>query len=232
MRVKTFVFYDDALLVRASEHLLPLLEAVIQGEVHCTFHTPNGLQPRAIDREVAKMMFRSGFRTVRLSFETADEGRQAENGPKVTNADLMDAIDHLKAAGYQGKELEVYVLAGLPGQSLEEMVESVMFVARLGAKARLAFYSPIPGTGEWEKAVRLFGFDPEADPLLHNNSIHPFHPAPSPGEEPVEAVQQLSKVLNAAIDQGVNTLNGSVISRTFVKILKKWDSEVAGTSTP
>lgn len=200
MHVKSFVFYDDALLVNASRHIHPLLDEVIKANLSCTFHTPNGIAPRAIDRELAGHLFRSGFKTVRLSFETASVQRQLEIGSKVTNDDLASAIDHLKTAGYQGKELDVYVMAGLPGQPYEEMVESVTFVARLGAKARLAFYSPIPGTTEWEKAIRMYDLDPRTDPLLHNNTIHPFHQSPS-AEGSLEQVQALAKALNTAIDQ-------------------------------
>jgi hypothetical protein len=42
--------------------------------------------------------------------------------------------------------------------------------------AKLAVYSPIPGTEEWKKAIEEFDLDPNADPLLHNNSIYPIRP--------------------------------------------------------
>lgn len=66
------------------------------------------------------------------------------------------------------------MLIGLPGQPLEEMFESVQYVYDCGAMTKLAVYSPIPGTEEWKKAVEEFGLDPNADPLLHNNSIYPI----------------------------------------------------------
>ena len=220
-RVRTFVFYDDALLVNATNHISPLLDEVIKRGFSCTFHTPNGLHPREIDRELAERMFSSGFRTVRLSFETANVDRQREMGSKVTNEDIASAIENLKVAGYEGKELEVYVMAGLPVQSLDEMVESVLFVAAHGAKTRLALYSPIPGTREWDKAVSVHGFDPKADPLLHNNSIHPFCP-PVQTEDSVEQVQGLVRILNTAIDQGTNFVGPSTLSRAVQQTLLKW----------
>ena len=221
MNVRTFVFYDDALLANATNHIHPILDEVIGRRIPCTFHTPNGLRPREIDGELAGNMFHSGFKTVRLSFETANVERQREMGFKVTNEDLATAIENLKVAGYQGKELEVYVLVGLPGQSLTEMVESVVYVAACGAKTRLAFYSPIPGTEEWEKAVKISGFDPNADPLLHNNSILPFCPT-TPSVNMVEQVQGLAALLNAAIDQGVNLAGQSALSRAVRRALRKW----------
>jgi hypothetical protein len=38
----------------------------------------------------------------------------------------------------------------------------------------VTLYSPIPGTAEWERAVRHWGLDPQADPLLHNESAYPL----------------------------------------------------------
>jgi hypothetical protein len=63
---------------------------------------------------------------------------------------------------------------GLPRQPLEEMYESVRCVCRCGAVTKLAVYSPIPGTEEWRKAVEKAEIDPDADPLLHNDSIFPI----------------------------------------------------------
>ena len=65
-----------------------------------------------------------------------------------------------------------YVLMGLPGQTLEEVVSRVLFVTKCGIKTKLARFSPISGIREWERAVEAYGFDPRTDPLLHNNSIH------------------------------------------------------------
>ena len=43
-------FYDDALLVQAETHLLPILEELASRGVRCRFHTPNALHARYIDR--------------------------------------------------------------------------------------------------------------------------------------------------------------------------------------
>jgi hypothetical protein len=38
----------------------------------------------------------------------------------------------------------------------------------LGARPRLAFFSPVPGTAEWKKLVISGVLPADADPLLHN----------------------------------------------------------------
>jgi hypothetical protein len=163
--------YDDALLVAADEHIKPLLEAIIRRRLDLRFHTPNGLHVRLLDRELTGLMFRAGFKTVRLGMETADEDRQRCLGFKAARQDLVRALEHLRAAGFTRRQIGVYLLAGLPGQPFEEIAESVDFVSALGARVKLALYSPIPGTSEWDRAVRGGLVDPECDPLCHNNTF-------------------------------------------------------------
>ena len=173
---RNFVFFDDALLVNRKRHATVILEEVIARKLDCYFHTPNALHARWIDRSMARLMFEAGFKTIRLGLETSNEERQRSTGNKITSGEFREAVENLKAAGYDGKDIGVYVLMGLPGQPLEEMFESVRFVHDCGAVTKLAIYSPIPGTEEWEKAVAEHGVHPDADPLLHNNSIYPVRP--------------------------------------------------------
>ncbi|MDZ7344896.1 MAG: radical SAM protein, partial [candidate division KSB1 bacterium] len=59
--VNEFAFYDDALLTNRDRHFLPLCEKIIQHRIAATFHTPNGLQAKFIDRTTAELMWRAGF---------------------------------------------------------------------------------------------------------------------------------------------------------------------------
>jgi len=64
-------------------------------------------------------------------------------------------------------------MAGLPGQRVEEVEESIAFVEETGANPLLVEYSPIPGTPLFEKAKKMSPFDIKNEPLFHNNSILP-----------------------------------------------------------
>jgi hypothetical protein len=64
-------------------------------------------------------------------------------------------------------------MAGLPGQRVQEVKESIAFVKELGAKPMLVEYSPISNTPLFEKAKKMSPFDLENEPLFHNNSIFP-----------------------------------------------------------
>jgi radical SAM superfamily enzyme YgiQ (UPF0313 family) len=171
---KNITFFDDALLLKPDQHVSVILDEVIKRELNFNFHTPNGMHASQITRSLAGKMLKAGFKTIRISLETSNAARQRRIGNKITSEGLRDAIDNLKSAGYTGSDIGVYVLTGLPGQPLEEMLESVRYVHSCGAMAKLAIYSPIPGTVEWNRAVKESGFDPDADPVLHNNSIYPI----------------------------------------------------------
>lgn len=170
---KNFAFYDDALLLNAKDHICIILQEVIRRGIVCNFHTPNAMHASLIDDSLAKLMFKAGFKTIRISLETSNVDRQRAMGNKVTPEAFRDAVNHLKSAGYAGKDIGVYVLICLPGQSLDEMIESVRYVHECGAVTKLAVYSPIPQTEEWRNAVKQGKIDPNADPLLHNDSIYP-----------------------------------------------------------
>jgi len=171
--VINFSFYDDALLVDPEKMIIPLLAELKKRNLACQFHCPNGLHLREIDAELAKLLYTSGFKTIRFGFETADFQRQKETGGKVVNKELENGVRHLKNAGYNTSDIGIYLLCGLPGQRAQEVRDSIDFVRRCGAKPMLAEYSPIPGTKMWAEAVAASPFDIQAEPLYHNNSLLP-----------------------------------------------------------
>jgi radical SAM superfamily enzyme YgiQ (UPF0313 family) len=172
-QINNIAFYDDALLMEPSHHFIPMMKEVLRRGIYCHFHTPNGLHVKQIDPEVADLLYRAGFKTIRLGFETSDEGNQLNTGGKVDNQEFKSAVRNLKRAGYSNEEIGVYVMAGLPGQRVGEVEESIAFVKESGGKPILVEYSPIPHTPLFEKAKEMSPFDIQNEPLFHNNSIIP-----------------------------------------------------------
>jgi radical SAM superfamily enzyme YgiQ (UPF0313 family) len=171
--VQDVAFYDDALLVEAERHFIPMARELLRRDIRCRFHTPNGIHARELSQGIASLMYEVGFKTVRLGLETSDAVSQKRIGDKVTNGEMERAITYLRRAGYSGEDIGVYVLVGLPGQRVSEVEESIRFVRACGATPKVAEYSPIPQTPLWEAAVRVSEFDLRGDPLFHNNSILP-----------------------------------------------------------
>jgi radical SAM superfamily enzyme YgiQ (UPF0313 family) len=173
--VNDIAFYDDALLVEPFENIIPALKEVIRRKINCNFHAPNGLHIREIDEEVAALLFHGGFKTIRLGLETSNEAVQIETGGKVDNQGFRGAVMNLKNAGYLSERIGVYIMAGLPGQRVEQVEETIAFVRENGAKPLLTEYSPTPHTLMFEKAKEVSSFDLEGEPLFQNNSIFPCH---------------------------------------------------------
>jgi radical SAM superfamily enzyme YgiQ (UPF0313 family) len=168
-------FYDDALLVAAENHLLPILEGLARRGRGFRFHTPNGVHARFLTPEVAGGLKRAGFATLRLGVETTAVGK-ARPDQKLEEGELEAALENLRQAGFRSQEMGVYLLIGLPRQTEAEVAASIRRVKELGGRPLLAQYSPIPGTALWAEAKACARYDLSADPLYHNNSLFPCWP--------------------------------------------------------
>jgi radical SAM superfamily enzyme YgiQ (UPF0313 family) len=186
-------FYDDALLLDASKHILTLLAEVRRRELPLQFHTPNGLHISGLSAEVCEGLFLAGFKTLRLGLETGDDERQQQLGAKVKPGAFSSAMANLTKAGFQPEQIGVYLLCGLPGQDPNEVAHSIRMVLDHGARPHLAEYSAIPGTPLWSEALRCSPFDLSNEPLYHNNSLLPCR-SDGFGLEELQWLKQLCKV--------------------------------------
>ncbi|MEW6260586.1 MAG: B12-binding domain-containing radical SAM protein [Thermodesulfobacteriota bacterium] len=173
-----FVLYDDAFLIDAAHHALPLLEAVIRLGLYrrIRFHTPNALHVREIDTETAHLLFRSGFKTVRLGLETTLFGPDRPFDVKVQAEDFLHAAHSLRQAGFERHQLGAYLLAGCPDQSEAEVLQAIRAVKAVGLTPIPAYYTPIPHTGLWERACAVSRYPLADDPIYTNNAIFPCLP--------------------------------------------------------
>ena len=176
--VKDFVFYDDALLVDAQKHVVPMLEAVVNSDFNIRFHTPNAVHIRGISRRIARLMFRAGFKTIRLGLETAAFDIREELDAKVTAGEFKQAVAWLREAGFRQDMIGAYLLAGLPGQEPGSIEDSINIVRQTGATPILAHYTPIPHTALWPEAVASSRYDLESDPVFTNNAVLPCKKEP------------------------------------------------------
>jgi len=174
-KVRNIAFYDDALLLNKDRHISFILKEIIQKKLPLNFHTPNGLHIREIDSELASLLKQANFRSLFLSQESFDEKMLKDSCPKVSSEDLEKALANLEKAGYRREEINVYLMVGLPEQEVSGIRESIFQVQRLGARPRLAYFSPVPGTKEWRNLIEKGCINQNADPLLHNKLVFPYY---------------------------------------------------------
>jgi hypothetical protein len=121
----------------------------------------------------------SGFRTIRLGFEGTSTAIQKASKNKVSCRELETALNYLREVeddpcvvnGHKDSiwDIGIYLLIGMPGQTVDEVVEAIEYINGLGAKIKLAEYSPVPGTEEFQDASRLYPLVVD-EPLSHNKS--------------------------------------------------------------
>lgn len=171
--IKNYAFYDDALLVNAKNHAFPLFEQIINYDRDLFFHTPNALHVNAITGKAADLMFKAGFKSIRLGLETTDFSKDRQHDIKVKKDQFYAAVNHLKAAGFLPDQLGAYLLCGLPGQDLDEVDASMSLVRAAGITPVLAYYTPIPHTAMWDDARASAKYDLSKHPVFTNNTLFP-----------------------------------------------------------
>ncbi|MCX7625177.1 MAG: B12-binding domain-containing radical SAM protein [Candidatus Sumerlaeaceae bacterium] len=165
-------FADDALLLNAESHFLIWAKEIERRNIRVRFHTPNSLFANMITPQVAEAMRNIGFRTIRVSLETANDSHLEKMNRRIRLKHFREAMKNLRAVGYGPSEIGVYILCGLPGQTRAEVRESIDVAIGEGGTPRLAEFSPIPGTAEWKWAIQATSLPLEEEPLLQNNSIY------------------------------------------------------------
>jgi radical SAM superfamily enzyme YgiQ (UPF0313 family) len=173
-----FILYDDAFLVDTDQHAIPILEGILRTGIKARFHTPNAVHIRGIDAQTARLMFEAGFTTLRLGLETAIFDHREKIDLKVSEHEFKRAVNRLKDAGFKKNQVGAYLLVGLPDQKLDTTKRSIDIVKRIGITPIAAYYTPIPHTALWPKAVAASRYDLESDPVFTNNAVIPCQKQP------------------------------------------------------
>ena len=188
--VQNIAFYDDALLYQPERILRPFLEGVLKRPWRVNFHTPNALNARFIDADLAKLMVEAGFKIVYLGFESSAIEWQRKTGGKVYSHELERAVENLLAAGAEPGNLNAYLILGHPQADQQHVEESMRFAHRAGLRIMLAEFSPIPGTPDGEACRKWVDLD---EPLYHCKTAFPII---SMGAAEVSRMKQVCRELN------------------------------------
>lgn len=189
---RDFTIFDDALLVNKKNRFLKVFREIagkLGGAVH--FHTPNGLHVGEIDQEVAETFYSCGFKMLRLSLESTRAEVLDKSSGKVTIEQMEQGVANLTAAGYNPEDIGVYLLFGLPGQRVEDLEVSLRFVKGLGVTPHLSFYSPVPGTADFEQLQRS-GVLSEPLNLYETNKHYFLYNKSDLSHEDIRHIQELT----------------------------------------
>lgn len=189
--VRNIAFYDDALLYKSNEALKPFLRYVIENRINVNFHTPNALNARFIDEEIANLMVKAGFKSFYLGFESRAGEFQKQTGSKVFDNEFSDAVRILVAAGADKSSIAAYLILGHPRFDIQDVEDSMKFVNSLGVRIMLADFSPIPGTPDGKLCEKYVDMN---EPLMHNKTAFPIILL---GNDKINRIKDMCRRLNA-----------------------------------
>jgi radical SAM superfamily enzyme YgiQ (UPF0313 family) len=118
------------------------------GEGHLELSAMNGVSFASLDEELLKLMKRAGFKTINLSYVSINPStRERMRRPKATTQ--FDQI--LGETERIGLNVIAYAILGMPGQTIEEMVDTLIYL--MGKKVLIgpSVYYPTPGTSLFER---------------------------------------------------------------------------------
>jgi radical SAM superfamily enzyme YgiQ (UPF0313 family) len=214
LNVQDVAFYDDALLMQADKRIKPTLREILLSGRKFRFHTPNGIHGRYIDEELADLMFRTNFHTIRISLESVAKERMRDIHNKITPGDFTRAVQNLTKAGYQPKDIDTYIIMGLPNQPIEEVIDTILYSYELGVQVRLSVFSPIFGTTDYDRAIENGYFPADADPLLTNKTIVPLFRTKEAYHQ-FHTVSHYTQKLNEGIKSGNSILSPKEFRQTI-----------------
>ncbi len=195
--VVDFACYDDALLFQSEKHFLPLANKIQQLGSDIRIHVPNGLHIRWLDKKNIESMKVCGFVTLRFGYESSSIKHTQDTNAKADRNELEEKTRLIKAAGFSSKDIGVYIMAGLPDQTVEDVIDELSFIASLGIQVKPVFLSPVPHT-------KLFNYYTETlpqltqDPLFHNDTFF-ITQLPGWGYDAMEEVKGKAQELNREI---------------------------------
>jgi radical SAM superfamily enzyme YgiQ (UPF0313 family) len=179
--VREIGFLDDALLIEAERYAMPMFEQLADAGAPVSMHTPNSVHVARITPDLAHVMYEAGVTMLVLSLETVSKERMSSFSQKTNMEQFEGAVGMLLDAGYDPSQIRTFILFGLPGQTIDEALDTRAFVERLGVVPRVLSFSPVPRTTEFDRAVESGLIEADSDPVLQNNkvqAIHLFHTHP------------------------------------------------------
>jgi radical SAM superfamily enzyme YgiQ (UPF0313 family) len=134
---------------RAKRLMSLVIENFGEGKVELT--AMNGVSFASLDEELLRLMKRAGFRTINLSYVSVDPStKERMRRPKPPTE--FDKI--LENAAQVALNVVAYAILGMPGQTIEEMVDTLIYL--MGKKVLIgpSIYYPAPGTPLFERCKK------------------------------------------------------------------------------
>lgn len=151
--IKHFVLADDNIIVvRRGKHFEEILDQIIARRLKILLELHEGLSAHLITEELVIKMHKAGMRDIYLGYESSDQEMLDRFHKKETPATIRQVVEWAYKNGFRsGGGVNLFLLYGLPGQSMDSMVQSLMDIMDMCCRPIPQNYTPIPGTEEYDK---------------------------------------------------------------------------------
>jgi hypothetical protein len=227
--IKDFAFYADFVLWDHEHHFQPLLEALVADtrapssqRRFYRLYAPEGFDTRFVSRSqrLVDLLKASNFQKIYLPCETIDDEHLTQlNRRHVRLRDFVRAVGMCERAGFDLRHMEVnsFVLYGLPGERIDDVVKSVLFVSEVVGSIIPMLFTPVPSTSLYRQYLPYFedrGWDRDLDML--NGKLYPFLSMNEGSIADYVDLQRLMYMLNAHYrSRSFQVFGDSMVAQAF-----------------
>ena len=117
----------------------------------------NGVSFASLDGELLGLMKGAGFKTVNLSYVSTDPSTKEKMGRPKTKTEFDEILDEAEQIGLN---VIAYAILGMPGQTIEEMVDTLIYLMGKRVLIGPSVYYPTPGTSLFERCKQDYILPP------------------------------------------------------------------------
>jgi hypothetical protein len=179
--IRDFAFYADFLLWRYETNFMPLLQKL--AEIKRPFfklYAPEGFDVNLLSRSqrLVDLIKEAHFQKIYLPCESIDDNFvRTLNRKHVKLEHFVKAAQMCEKAGFELRNLDVnaFVLYGLPGETVDRVVKTILFVSEIVGSIIPMLFTPVPSTRLFQQHLQYIK-DRDWDQNLQmlNGKLYPF----------------------------------------------------------
>ncbi|MBN2012141.1 B12-binding domain-containing radical SAM protein [candidate division KSB1 bacterium] len=167
----THIDFEDDTFTINRDRTIALLQAIINefANDNITFSALNGIDPCSLDEEIICLLKKTGFEWLNLPLVSSHTGTQTRI-QRNTNARQFHEIISLAV----NHELKVvaYIILGLPDDTIDDMIEDILFLSEQQVLIGPSIFYPPPGTPIYETCIQR-GYIKRGDMIRLRSSAIP-----------------------------------------------------------
>jgi len=167
--IRVFDIEDDN-FTWDKKRALQILEALRDeyGEAGISLTAMNGMSLLSLDRELLDAMRRAGFLHLDLALGSAAPRKNKQLGREAHSGSTGRILEQASAIGFP---VTTYILLGVPGHSIEDMLASISYLAAQPTMIGPSIFYPSPGTRLYDELEENVLRQPGREFLLRSSAF-------------------------------------------------------------